>query len=145
MTRIFLALSIFTLAFASLACQPRDPDDRATSAPAAATSNGAGSSPTSEATEPAVEYDPAYPADVSGEGLTEGDLSQQESTHSHGDGEEHSHASRIVGIELLAHVRFVTGWHAGARYREAIEQVGGLDAEHHGHLARGDHLTRLGW
>ena len=47
-------------------------------------------SPTAE-TEPAVEFEPAYPADVSSEELSEADVAQQE-THSHGDGEEHSHA-----------------------------------------------------
>lgn len=37
-------------------------------------------------------YEPAYPADVSADGLTEEDVAQQVGTHSHGDGEEHSHA-----------------------------------------------------
>lgn len=38
-----------------------------------------------------VTYEPAYPADVSAEGLTEADVAQHE-THAHGDdGEEHDH------------------------------------------------------
>ncbi len=38
-----------------------------------------------------VAYEPAYPEDVSEADLTTEDTSQQQSTHSHGDGEEHSH------------------------------------------------------
>lgn len=45
-----------------------------------------------------VEYEPAFPEEVSSEGLTEGDAAQQEAhthadgeTHSHGEGEEHAH------------------------------------------------------
>lgn len=37
-----------------------------------------------------VAYEPAYPAEVSAEGLGEQDVAQQEAGHSH-DGEEHSH------------------------------------------------------
>ena len=44
-----------------------------------------------EATEETgVEYEPAYPEDVSGESLSEEDAAQQE-THSHADGTSHSH------------------------------------------------------
>lgn len=41
--------------------------------------------------EAAVTYEPAYPEDVSQEGLTDADTTQQE-THGHDDGTEHSHA-----------------------------------------------------
>ncbi len=43
-----------------------------------------------EAAAEAVEYEPAYPAEVSGEGLSEEDVAQQQTGHSH-DGGEHSH------------------------------------------------------
>ena len=36
-------------------------------------------------------YEPAYPDDVSSEGLTDSDTGQQEASHSHSDGDEHTH------------------------------------------------------
>ena len=39
----------------------------------------------------AIVYEPAYPADVSTEGLGAQDVSQQEGPHSHDGGSEHSH------------------------------------------------------
>ena len=43
------------------------------------------------ATDAAVAYEPAYPDEVSDEGLSEEDVEQQEGEHTHGDGETHSH------------------------------------------------------
>ncbi len=60
-------------------------------------------------------------------------------------GKQHPHAARVIGIELLTHVLLVAGGHACARHREAVEQVRGLDAEDHGHLAPRDDLARLCW
>lgn len=45
--------------------------------------------PASAATD-GVEYEPAYPEEVSAEGLAESDAAQQEEAHSHGD-ETHTH------------------------------------------------------
>lgn len=39
-----------------------------------------------------VAFEPAYPADVSPEGLSQQDVTQQETPHSHDGGEEHTHA-----------------------------------------------------
>jgi hypothetical protein len=39
-----------------------------------------------------VAYEPAFPADVSAEGLSATDAAQQETPHSHEGGEEHTHA-----------------------------------------------------
>lgn len=83
MIRTALLLSI--VALTSLACQ--QPADDATDAPA---SEPTASDSSSEA-EPAVEYEPAYPTDVSSEELSQDDVAQQEATHSHDGGEEHSH------------------------------------------------------
>lgn len=58
--------------------------DEAANAPDAA---GADSPAAAES----VEYEPAFPEEVSSEGLTESDSAQQE-THTHADGETHSHA-----------------------------------------------------
>ena len=86
MTRAALVLSL--LALISLACQ-KPASEKATTpttVPAAASESEAPAEPG-----PAVEYEPAYPTDVSGEELSEGDVAQQEA-HSLGDGEEHAHA-----------------------------------------------------
>jgi len=90
-----LHLFLATLAIVSTltACQPGGTD-------AEAPTDGGGGAAATEAptaeTEPPppdasseVSYEPAYPEDVSSEGLSEDDVAQQE-THSHG-GEEHSH------------------------------------------------------
>jgi hypothetical protein len=43
-------------------------------------------------TPPGVTFEPAYPADVSREGLSPQDAAQQEMPHSHDGGAEHTHA-----------------------------------------------------
>ena len=85
MTKTILLLSLLVLT--SLACQQPASDETATPAPAPAATSEAHSA---TETEPAVEYEPAYPTDVSSEELSESDVAQQE-THSHGEGKEHSH------------------------------------------------------
>ena len=80
----FVAIS---LAAAVAGCRPGD------SSPDAAATEAEGHAPGSEApaaAPPEVTYEPAFPADVSEEGLSEGDVAQQETVHSHGD-EEHTH------------------------------------------------------
>jgi hypothetical protein len=75
--------SALLLALATVACG--DGHDHAHE-PAAATA-AAQPSPTTGA----VTFEPAYPAEVSPEGLTEQDVTQQETPHSHDGGEEHTH------------------------------------------------------
>lgn len=53
---------------------------------AAAETPAAAASPTA-----GVAYEPAYPTDVSAEGLSAQDVSQQEIPHRHDGGEEHTH------------------------------------------------------
>lgn len=74
-----LLLSVLSLL--AIGCQPTESDPP--SEPAAA------EAPTEEAAD-AVTYEPAYPAEVSEEGLTEADTARQKAEHSH-DGDEHSH------------------------------------------------------
>lgn len=83
--RLFTLTAAVTLGLAFGACgagerggdrQPATAAEEAASAPGAAD---------------AVEYEPAYPEEVSGEGLSEEDEAQQAVTHTH-DGETHSHA-----------------------------------------------------
>ena len=86
MTKTFFLLSLFALG--SLACQRTASDEASTPTPEPATASD--SSPMAES-EPAIEYEPAYPTDVSSEALSEGDVAQQEAEHSHDGGDEHSH------------------------------------------------------
>ena len=90
-TRVLAALfAVLLLAGALAACGGSD--DRATAAdsraPAAVAEPGP---PASD-----VAYEPAYPADVSSEGLSEGDVAQQETPHSHDGGEEHTQGDEEV-------------------------------------------------
>ena len=86
MTRTSLILCL--LAMTSAGCQQPATEDASTPAsepaPSADSSTGAGA-------EPEVEYEPAYPTDVSSEPLSKDDVAQQKTTHSHDGGEEHSH------------------------------------------------------
>ena len=72
--------SLLSIPLFALACQNGESAEPAGEEPAAA-----------EAPASDVTYEPAYPTDVSEEGLSEGDTAQQQATHSHG-GDEHSHA-----------------------------------------------------
>lgn len=83
MIRIPLSLFLSTLTIVSLGCrsgEPAPPDPAAESTPPPSSNE--------------VTYEPAYPTDVSSEGLGEEDVAQQQSgaqpVHSHG-GDEHSH------------------------------------------------------
>ena len=66
---------LFALALVALACGGGPPDSTAAT----------------ESPAPEVSYEPAYPDDVSSEGLSEEDEAQQGELHSHGDGVEHRH------------------------------------------------------
>lgn len=84
-TQIFLLLSTLTIALVSTACQRGETEEQTPEA----------ESPAAESTvvpdaAADVAFEPAYPADVSTEVLSEEDEDQQEAGHSHG-GEEHSH------------------------------------------------------
>lgn len=90
MTRRYSTLSLLAFAAALTlglwACggQPSTPETE-TSAPAPDSTEG-------DSSTGAATYEPAYPQEVSEEGLSEADVSQQEAAHDHGDDEdEHSH------------------------------------------------------
>ncbi len=87
MTRIrhLLLLSTLTLALVSTACRG-EPAEPATIDEAAASIEA----PATASPDAGVAYEPAYPAEVSQEGLEDEDKTQQEASHSHG-GEEHAH------------------------------------------------------
>ena len=79
MTRSFRLFATTLIAVALLSsCQGTTADE-----------SDAASSPAAES-DAQVEYEPAYPTDVSAEGLSEDDVSQHEAAHSHGE-EEHTH------------------------------------------------------
>ena len=88
-TQSLLLSSILT--FALISCQSSEPDASAPASqtvPAESIAAGSTDDPTTPSDE--VAYEPAYPAEVSSEDLSAEDVSQQETAHSHGDG-EHSH------------------------------------------------------
>ena len=60
--------------------------------PAAGDQGVAATAATPSPTPTGVAFEPAYPADVSAEGLSQQDVTQQETPHSHDGGEEHTHA-----------------------------------------------------
>lgn len=82
--RILTATTVALLALAAGACGAGDP--AGDPPPANAVEEAAAAPGAAEA----VEYEPAYPEEVSGEGLTEEDEAQQAVTHTH-DGEAHTH------------------------------------------------------
>lgn len=87
MTKTSLILSL--LALTSLACQ--QPASEETTAPTPEPSAAVSDSSPAAETESAVEYEPAYPTDVSAQELSEDDVAQQATTHAHDGGEEHAH------------------------------------------------------
>ncbi|MEE8525023.1 MAG: hypothetical protein V3T72_13895 [Thermoanaerobaculia bacterium] len=93
MTRIqtFLLLSTLTIVLVSTACQRGEieeltPEAESTAAESTVVPDAAAD----------VAYEPAYPADVSTEDLSEEDEDQQEAGHPHGDG-DHDDASHPHG------------------------------------------------
>ena len=84
MTMLLRSLSSFPLVLAAawaIGCGgPSDHAAGEAAAPAAAASPAA-----------TVAFEPAYPAEVSAEGLSAQDAAQQETPHSHDGGEEHTH------------------------------------------------------
>jgi hypothetical protein len=76
--------AVLLLAGALAACGGGDERARAAGSetPAAATPNPVAGG---------VAYEPAYPTEVSSEDLSESDVTQQETPHSHDGGEEHTH------------------------------------------------------
>lgn len=87
--RFVAPLSILPLVFLVAGCHG-EPNERAADPPGAAEASASGGEATAESPASDVTYEPAYPTDVSEEGLSQEDTAQQQATHSHG-GEEHSH------------------------------------------------------
>jgi hypothetical protein len=77
-------VSIFAFTLLCLGCQKTAPVEPANGEAPAVEERGTAS------TASEVTYEPAYPTEVSEEGLDEEDVTQQTTTHSHG-GAEHSH------------------------------------------------------
>ncbi|HVS02932.1 MAG TPA: hypothetical protein VMT16_09190 [Thermoanaerobaculia bacterium] len=86
--QLVTSFSILPLLLLAIGCRSEAPNESASEEPAATEAPSATATETPDAD---VAYEPAYPADVSAEGLSEEDAAQQQATHSHG-GEEHSHA-----------------------------------------------------
>ncbi len=80
--------AILTLVLTLVACapSPKSEPQGEQSAPAAK-----GSERVAPPTAEEINYEPAYPDDVSDEGLTDEDVEQQEAGHSHGAGADHTH------------------------------------------------------
>lgn len=92
MTKTTFSLLVLITSLFTLACQQEAPAESATEKTESA--QEAPSVPPAEVEIPAeetVEFEPAYPEDVSAEGLSTEDISQQETQHSHDGGEAHSH------------------------------------------------------
>ena len=89
LTKTWGSIAVFTLVLTVSACGPGSKSEPEAEQPAASESSQQ-VAPSTEEEE--VIYEPAYPADVSEEGLTEEDVEQQEAGHSHGPGaEDHIH------------------------------------------------------
>lgn len=82
---VFVALA---LVLTLVACAPgsKSEPQGEQSAPAVDTSEPVAAPAAQEVT-----YEPAYPEEVSEEGLTDEDVEQQEAGHSHGPGADHTH------------------------------------------------------
>ncbi len=106
----FTSIAILAASLLLIACQQESADQTTDSGtnPTTETAGAPGSEPSGETDE--VEFEPAYPAEVSTEGLSDEDIAQQESAvhshdaagshdeghthdkgHSHEGGEPHSH------------------------------------------------------
>lgn len=97
-TRSVFVLSIFLLTLLASGCGGGD-----TSAEKPAETASPGGAAADDATSAQVTYEPAYPAEVSEEGLSEEDVAQQRQEHSHEDGEERSHEGEEHGHEDGGH------------------------------------------
>lgn len=84
-TQSVLLLTTLALTLFSTGCRQGKPEKQPSADESAATAAQTTTAPTEE-----VAYEPAYPTDVSAEGLSDEDVAQQEFGHAHG-GEEHSH------------------------------------------------------
>lgn len=87
-----LSISILTMSCQQKAAAPAEqrstPD---TAAPSAEASGTTGNDAPEDTDAAAVLYEPAYPTEVSSEELSQEDVAQQPSEHSHDGTEEHSH------------------------------------------------------
>ncbi len=84
----------FIAALLTAACQQQEPPTEAPSTPDAQAVQEP--TPTDEA--PQVVFEPAYPEEVSSEALNQDDVTQQTTSHSHGD-DEHSHGPDEAHVE----------------------------------------------
>ncbi|MCH9648141.1 MAG: hypothetical protein K0U98_07880 [Deltaproteobacteria bacterium] len=96
MNKSYFLLSILSFALLSMACQQGsydapNPGETAPSPTAESSTTKAPGMDSEAGSAEEVKYEPAYPADVSTEELSEEDVAQQETQHSHDGGEMHSH------------------------------------------------------
>jgi len=90
LTKTMVTFAAFNLVLTFAACAPSPSSGPQAEQPVPVTESGQQVAPSP--VEEEVSYEPAYPEDVSEEGLTEEDVKQQEAGHSHGPGtEDHSH------------------------------------------------------
>ena len=86
---------LLTACLASIACQSESPELSEPTEPSPTTDTStevpSDSQPAPEAA--GVEFEPAYPTEVSEEGLSDEDVAQQTTTHSHEGGDAHTHAA----------------------------------------------------
>ena len=85
--RAVLAFSAFVAVLSGCGGAAEPAAEGPAAVPATVEEEGAG------AAESATTYEPAFPEEVSGEGLSEEDTQQQEAAHSHDGGEPHEHGA----------------------------------------------------
>jgi hypothetical protein len=89
LTKTLVTSAVVALVLTTSACGPGSKSEPEAEQPAASESS---QQVTPSTAEEEVTYEPAYPTDVSEEGLTEEDVEQQEAGHSHGPGAaDHAH------------------------------------------------------
>lgn len=111
MTKISPLLTILLGSILTISCQPgtdgapKNDSDKDAGSPTTEVSSSEGSKASLDSPENAdaeasdaeaadaetIEFEPAYPADVSTEGLSSEDVDQQKKEHSHDEGDDHSH------------------------------------------------------
>jgi len=87
-TKTGSTLAVLAFVLTLIACAPSSKSEPAAEQPVPAATS---SEPIAPPTANEVTYEPAYPEEVTDEGLTDEDVKQQEVGHSHGPGADHTH------------------------------------------------------
>ena len=99
MTKTTLLFALLAASLPFTACQKADPKPSEASPLSHTPEAGDGADHGEESEASSVEFEPAYPTEVSPEGLSTEDIAQQEEQHSHADGKPHSHDGAVDGQE----------------------------------------------